>query len=184
MKKHLVFFMAALLLTAAAACAKTPAASPSPYRSPALSPTPHLTPSMPPEKTIETLKTAARNAGYTVKDESESTNMTGVRGGFSVKIPIGPGFTETNVSILEFRDEAAAADNAKQLDKDRDIPIQHEKFLSWVPKDATEAEKEMILSILKGSPLPNPSLSPFHSPSPGIASPGITSPGITPYQAR
>lgn len=105
--------------------------------------------------TLEDMRRAAEDSGYTVGDEHSLFFMTDVKDGFSVQI-VADG-QDTVYSVLECGSEDAAIKNAQEIDDaGYNIAIRNGRFLTcYGVENKDGAIKDILTSILNGEKAAN-----------------------------
>lgn len=105
------------------------------------------------ELTLEQIRKAAEDAGYTVSDGHSLVFMKDVKDGFSVQI-VADG-QDVIYSVIECETEEASIQNAKEIDgAGYNITIRNGRFLTCYGVDKKDGvAKDILSSILTGEPL-------------------------------
>lgn len=104
---------------------------------------------------IEKIRQAAKDAGYTVADGYKAIGATDVTGCFSVHVVTED--KDVLYTVMEFKTEAAAKAYAKEVDDaGYNISIINGKIMGFYSVNSKESkQKEIIESIVKGTPIKN-----------------------------
>jgi len=107
--------------------------------------------------TLDSMKKAARDAGYEVEDSYSDAWGDGIVGGFTVTYPSE--YSNIHTPVLEFKDKASADAVAKQeKDAGYNYPVQNGKFLTFISASGgvveNEDEKTFFESLINGRTIP------------------------------